>query len=173
MTETLDDLIQTDAAINPGNSGGPLFNLSGEVIGINTAMSQGAQNIGFALPINKAKKDLDQVKKTGKISQPFLGVRYILINKEIQQKNNLPVDYGALIAKGENQADVAVVPGSPADKAGIMENDIILEINGKKITKDSTLSKLLQNHNIGDSIKLKIYHKGEEKIIEAILAERK
>ncbi|KKP98848.1 MAG: Protease Do [Parcubacteria group bacterium GW2011_GWC1_38_17] len=173
MTETLDDLIQTDAAINPGNSGGPLFNLSGEVIGINTAMSQGAQNIGFALPINKAKKDLDQVKKTGKISQPFLGVRYILINKEIQQKNNLPVDYGALIAKGENQADVAVVPCSPADKAGIMENDIILEINGKKITKDSTLSKLLQNHNIGDSIKLKIYHKGEEKIIEAILAERK
>ncbi|OGD38453.1 hypothetical protein A2907_01480 [Candidatus Azambacteria bacterium RIFCSPLOWO2_01_FULL_37_9] len=173
MTETLDDLIQTDAAINPGNSGGPLFNLSGEVIGINTAMSQGAQNIGFALPINKAKKDLDQVKKTGKISQPFLGVRYILINKEIQQKNNLPVDYGALIAKGENQADVAVVPGSPADKAGIMENDIILEINGKQITKDSTLSKLLQNHNIGDSIKLKIYHKGEEKIIEAILAERK
>ena len=77
MTETLDDLIQTDAAINPGNSGGPLFNLSGEVIGINTAMSQGAQNIGFALPINKAKKDLDQVKKTGKISQPFLGVRRI------------------------------------------------------------------------------------------------
>lgn len=173
MKEVLDDLIQTDAAINPGNSGGPLFNLSGEVIGINTAMSQGAQNIGFALPINKAKKDLDQVKKTGKISQPFLGVRYVLIDKDIKEKNNLPVDYGALVTRGETQSDLAVVSGSPADKAGIAENDIILEAEGKKITKDNTLAKFLQNYNVGDVIKLKIYHKGEEKIIEATLAERK
>lgn len=173
MTETLDDLIQTDAAINPGNSGGPLFNLAGEVIGINTAMSQGAQNVGFALPINKAKKDLDQVKKTGKISVPFLGVRYILIDKDIQQKNNLSVDYGVLVARGETQSDTAVIPGSPADKAGIVENDIILEINGQKITKDNTLSKIIQNLKVGDKVKIKILHKGEEKILEAILEERK
>ena len=101
MTETLEDLVQTDAAINPGNSGGPLLNLSGEVIGINTAMTQGAQNIGFALPVNKAKRDLEQVKKTGKISYPFLGVRYALINKELKEKNNLSVDYGALIVRGK------------------------------------------------------------------------
>lgn len=173
MSETLDDLIQTDAAINPGNSGGPLFNLSGEVIGINTAMSQGAQNIGFALPINKAKKDLDQVKKSGKISQPFLGVRYVLVDKEIQQKNNLLVDYGALVARGETQSDLAVVPGSPADKAGIVENDIILEIEGEKITKTNTLSMALQDYNVGEKIRLKINHKGEEKTVEVTLAERK
>lgn len=173
MTETLDDLIQTDAAINPGNSGGPLFNLKGEVIGINTAMAQSAQNIGFALPINKAKKDLQQVQKTGKISYPFLGVRYVLIDKDIQKKNNLSVDYGALVARGETQSDLAVTPGSPADKAGIVENDIILEINGQKITKDNTLSKIIQNFTTGETVKLKISHKGEEKIIDIQLAERK
>lgn len=173
MTETLDDLIQTDAAINPGNSGGPLLNLKGEVIGINTATTQGAQNIGFALPINKAKKDLDQVKKSGKISQPFLGVRYVLIDKDIQAKNNLSVDYGALVARGETQSDLAVVPGSPADKAGIVENDIILEIEGKKITKTDTLVKIIQDYKVGDTIKLKILHKGEEKTVSTALTERK
>lgn len=173
MTETLDDLIQTDAAINPGNSGGPLLNLRGEVIGINTATTQGAQNIGFALPINKAKKDLEQVKKSGKISQPFLGVRYVLIDEDIKKKNNLTVDYGALVARGETQSDLAVVPGSPADKAGIVENDIILEIEGKKITKTDTLAKLIQDYKVGDVIKLKVLHKGDEKILDVTLAERK
>src|SRR3989344_2850443 len=107
----LEDLIQTDAAIKPGNSGGPLINLKGEVIGINTAMTQGAQNIGFALPINKAKKDLDLVKKTGKISYPFLGVRYVLIDKDWKNKNILPVDYGARVVRGEAQTALAVTPG--------------------------------------------------------------
>src|SRR3989338_3000495 len=171
--ETLEDLIQTDAAINPGNSGGPLINLKGEVIGINTAMTQGAQNIGFALPINKAKKDLDQVKKTGKISYPFLGVRYVLIDRDSQKKNNLPVDYGALVVRGETQTDLAVTPGSPADIAGIIENDIILEANGKKVTKDNSLAKIIQASSVGDELTLKILHKGEEKVIKAKLAERK
>ena len=171
--EILEDLIQTDAAINPGNSGGPLINLKGEVIGINTAMTQGAQNIGFALPINKAKKDLDQVKKTGKISYPFLGVRYVLIDKDLQKKNNLPVDYGALVVRGETQTDLAVTPGSPADIAGIVENDIILEANGKKVTKDNSLAKIIQASSVGDELTLKILHKGEEKVIKAKLAERK
>jgi len=171
--ETLEDLIQTDAAINPGNSGGPLINLKGEVIGINTAMTQGAQNIGFALPINKAKKDLEQVKKTGKISYPFLGVRYVLIDKDLQKKNNLSVDYGALVVRGETQTDLAVTPGSPADITGIVENDIILEANGKKITKDNSLAKIIQASSVGDKLTLKILHKGEEKTITATLVERK
>ncbi len=171
--ETLEDLIQTDAAINPGNSGGPLINLKGEVVGIDTAMSQGAQNIGFALPINKAKKDLNQVKKSGKISYPFLGVRYVLIDKDLQKKNNLPVDYGALVVRGETQTDLAVTPGSPADVAGIAENDIILEANGKKIDKDNTLAKIIQNSAVGETLKLKISHKGQEKTLDVKLAERK
>lgn len=173
MTETLEDLIQTDAAINPGNSGGPLLNLSGEVIGINTAMSQAAQNIGFALPINKATRDIEQVKKTGKITYPFLGIRYVLVDADMQKKNNLSVDYGALVARGETSNDLAVVPGSPADIAGIVENDIILEIDGKKITKDNPLSQVIQSHKVGDVITLKVLHKGKEETRGVTLVERK
>jgi serine protease Do len=172
-SERLEEVIQTDAAINPGNSGGPLLNLSGEVIGVNTAIVQGAQNIGFAIPINQAKKDIEQVKATGKISYPFLGIRYILITPELKEKNNLPVDYGALVIRGEELTDLAVVPGSPADKAGIRENDIILEINGRKINQDNDLARILQSYNVGDTVTLKIYSGGQEKLVKVTLGERK
>jgi len=173
MLEQLEEVIQTDAAINQGNSGGPLLNLYGEVIGINTAMAVGAENIGFALPINKVKKDLNDIQIKGKISYPFLGVRYVLIDKTIQDKNNLPVDYGALVVRGDDPSEPAVMPGSAADKAGIVENDIILEIDGTKITQKNTLSKLILKYNVGDKIILKILHRGEEKIVEAELGEWK
>lgn len=172
-SEALDDLIQTDAAINPGNSGGPLLNLNGEVIGINTAIAQQAQNVGFALLINKVKKDLDQIKKIGRISQPFLGVRYIIIDKDVQSKKNLSVDYGAIVSKGDAQTDIAVIPGSPADKAGIVENDIILEVGGKKINKNYTLIQFIYDSKVGDIVKFKILHKGEQKTVDVKLAERK
>lgn len=171
--ETLEDLIQTDAAINPGNSGGPLFNLAGKVIGINTAMSQGAQSIGFALPINKAKRDLDQVKKAGKITYAFLGVQHILIDADLAKKKNLQVDYGALVVRGATPTDFAVTPGSPADKAGIVENDIILEIDGQKITRTNGLAKVVQSHAPGDTITINILHQGTEKTVKATLVERK
>ena len=171
MTEQLEEVIQTDAAINQGNSGGPLLNLYGEVIGVNTAMAMGAENIGFAIPVNKVKKDISDIKTKGKISYPFLGVRYILINKTLQEKNNLPVDYGVLVIRGNEPADLAVMPGSAADKAGIVENDIILEIDGVKINQKNTLAKLVLKHSVGDKIILKIFHRGEEKIIEATLGE--
>ncbi|MBX4201062.1 trypsin-like peptidase domain-containing protein, partial [Candidatus Parcubacteria bacterium] len=93
FSETLEGIIQTDAAINPGNSGGPLVNLRGEVIGINTAMADNAQSIGFAIPINIAKKDIDQIIKTNKIVYPFLGVRYVAVDEQVKEKYNLPVDY--------------------------------------------------------------------------------
>ena len=173
QSETLEGVIQTDAAINQGNSGGPLLNLRGEVIGINVAIIQGAQNIGFSLPINLAKKDLEQVEKSGKISYPYLGVRYIPVNPDLAKKNNLSVDYGALVARGETQEDLAVVPGSPADKAGIAENDIILEVNGIKINEKNSLSDLIQKYNAGDTVDLKVLHKGEEKYMKAVLEERK
>ena len=171
-SERLQELIQTDAAINPGNSGGPLLNLRGEVIGVNVAMAQGAENIGFAIPINRAKRDIQQVQENGKISYPFLGVRYMIITEEIKEANSLSVDYGALVARGENRGELAVLPGSPADKAGIVENDIILEIDGKKITADYTLADAIARHQVGDTITLKILHRGEEKTVQATLTER-
>ncbi len=171
--EQLEGVIQTDAAINPGNSGGPLLNLKGEVIGINVAVAQNAQGIGFALPVNQAKKDIDQVKESGKIVYSFLGVRYILVTPELKQKNNLSVDYGALIARGQNADELAITPGGPADKAGLQENDIILEIDGQKIDKDHSLSKIVQDHKVGDTVTLKVLSKGQEKTVKAVLEERK
>lgn len=171
-SERLKDIIQTDAAINPGNSGGPLLDISGKVIGINVAVVQGAQNIGFAIPINQVKKTIDQVITKGKISVPFLGVRYVAINKEMQKKNNLPFDYGVLIIRGESISDLAVIPGSPADKAGIAENDIILEINGTKIDEKNDLAELIAKYNIGDTIEITVWKKGEIKKIKATLAEK-
>ena len=172
-SETIDNLIQTDAAINLGNSGGPLVNLAGQVIGINTAMASGAQNIGFAIPINQAKTAIDSIKKTGRIIRPYLGVRYVQITNDLAQRNNFPVNYGALVMKGNGLAQVAVVPGSPADKAGIKENDIILEINGEKIDQNNTLLKLIQQYKVGDKIEIKISSKGEERTVKIKLEEGK
>lgn len=171
LLETIEDVIQTDAAINRGNSGGPLLNLKGEVIGVNTAMVLEAQNIGFAIPINKAKKDIEQVKNLGKMVYPFLGVRYVLINEKIQKENNLPVSYGALVIKGEG-GEPAIFPGSAAEKAGLKEGDIILEFNGEKITTENTLAKIIMKYNPGDKVVLKILREGKEKILEVVLGER-
>jgi S1-C subfamily serine protease len=173
QAETLSEVIQTDAAINPGNSGGPLLNINGQVIGVNVAMAQGAENIGFALPINLVKKDIESVKTKGKIIQPFIGVRYIPVTADIQKQNNLPYSYGALVLRGQQMTDFAVVPGSPADKAGIVENDIILEINGQKIDENHQLADQIAKFNVGDTITLKIWHKGEEKNVKVTLEERK
>lgn len=159
---TLRGLIQTDAAINPGNSGGPLVNMDGEVIGINTAMVMGAQNIGFAIPINYAKPILEEVKKHGRIKRPFLGVRYVILNESIAEIHKLPVNYGALIIR-ESFGEPAVIKNSPADKAGIKEYDIILEINNEKITEENPLADILGKHKIGDEIEFKIMR--ENKII--------
>jgi S1-C subfamily serine protease len=171
LVEVLEDVIQTDAAINPGNSGGPLLNLKGEVIGINTAMSVEGENIGFAIPINKAKRDIEQVRNTGKIVYPFLGVRYLIIDEELQKKYNLPVNYGALIQKGD-QGEPAIFPGSPAEKVGLKEGDIILEFNGEKITPKNTLAKIIMKYSPGDRVILKVLREKKEKIFEVILSER-
>lgn len=173
QAERLTNIIQTDAAINPGNSGGPLIDINGNAIGVNVAMAQGAQNIGFALPINQVKKTIEQVKQTGKISTPFLGVRYVPIDKTIQKDNNLPFAYGVIVQRGETNTQFAVVPGSPADKAGIVENDIILEVNGEQINDKNQLSELIAKYDVGQSITLKIWHRGENKDVTVVLQERK
>ncbi|MBU4481490.1 trypsin-like peptidase domain-containing protein [Patescibacteria group bacterium] len=183
MIETLEDVIQTDAALNRGNSGGPLLNLKGEVIGVNFAIGEQAQSIGFSIPINQAKKGIEQVKTLGKIVYPFLGVRYVLINKKIQKENNLSVDYGAFIGKGGG-GEPAVFPGSAAEKIGLKEGDTILEFAGEKITSENTLAKIIMKYNPGDKVVLKILparlasqgeaggRNGKEINVEVVLDER-
>ncbi len=167
--EILDHVIQTDAAINPGNSGGPLLNLSGKVIGVNVAIAQGSQNIGFALPINSVKGAIESVKTTGEIVRPYLGLRYMVINTEMKDKNNLTVDYGVLVKAGANKNELAVIPGSPADKAGIVENDIILEVDGGKLDDKTSLASIIRGKSAGQVVNLKILHKGEGKNISVTL----
>jgi serine protease Do len=171
-TETLEDIIQTDAAINKGNSGGPLLNLRGEVIGINTAVAATGQSIGFAISIDKAKKDIEQVKSSGKISYPFVGVRYVLVTEGIVEDKNLTVDYGALVIKGSD-GEAAISSGSPAEKADIRENDIILEMGGEKITKDNSLSKIIAKYNPKQAVDLKILRDGAEIMKTIVLGEWK
>ncbi|MFA6198610.1 MAG: trypsin-like peptidase domain-containing protein [Patescibacteria group bacterium] len=171
-SETLEQVIQTDAAINQGNSGGPLLTLDGKVVGINTAVSQEGQLLGFAIPISQVKPAIQSVRTDGKITRPYLGVRYQIITPESAEANNLSVDYGALIIRGSNNS-VAVLPGSPADKAGLVENDIILEMNGQRITEDNSLSQMMKSRSVGDSVTLKYLHDGAEKTATTILEEYK
>ena len=165
-------LIQTDAAINPGNSGGPLVNIFGEAIGINAAVVYGAQNINFAIPIDAAKRDLNDLKKFGRIRRPLLGLRYLTINKDLKEKMALPVDYGALISK-EHAFREAIVPESPAHKAGLREKDIILEWNGEKITFEKTIQDYLEKSAPGDEVALSLLRGGKHESCKVILAERK
>lgn len=153
-TEKLDNVIQTDAAINPGNSGGPLLDTSGNVIGINAAVASDGQNVGFALPINLVKESLDNFNKTGKFSRPYLGVQYQMVTRRMALLNDIAE--GAYVQK--------VVEGSPAEKAGIVEGDIITKIDGKKIdtTKDTGLSSLISGKKVGDTVEVE-YVRGEEK----------
>lgn len=169
--ETLRGVIQSDTAINKGNSGGPLLNSKGEVIGINTAIDVSGQNIAFAVPINRAKKDVKQIESTGEIVYPFLGVRYVGIDELVQKQKKLSVDYGALVIKGKN-GEAAVMPGSAADKAGIKEGDIILELNGQKISTKNDLSEEIIKYSPGDSVSLKIL-RGTKKISLNIILDKR
>lgn len=171
FSETLENIIQTDAAINAGNSGGPLLNLKGEVIGINTAMAQGAEAVGFAIPINMAKKDIEQVSKNNKIVYPFLGVRYVLVDDQVKQQYKLSVDYGALVLKG-TKGELAITKDSPAEKAGLKEKDIILKINDENISTKNSLASTIQKYNVGDKIKLHILRDNKEQDVEVVLGER-
>jgi S1-C subfamily serine protease len=154
--EALVDIIQTDAAINLGNSGGPLINLTGEVVGINTAIETSGENVGFAIPINLAKSALSSYKKTGQIVRPKLGLRYIMITPAIAKFEGLKYTYGALITKGDEGREPAIVPDSPADKAGLKEDDIILEINAMKVAPPNSLSSIIKNYSPGQLIGLRV-----------------
>lgn len=152
--ENLTDLLQTDAAINPGNSGGPLLNLQGQVIGINTAIIQGAQGIGFAIPINATKGILKGVLAGGPLERAYVGLNYTPVTADSAKYYKLAVKQGAYIVSGSSKA--AVIPGSPASKAGIQEKDIITKVNGVDIGTQGDLSSLVAEYAPGDTIELTI-----------------
>ena len=168
--ETISGVIQTDAAINPGNSGGPLLNLEGQVIGINTAIASNAQDIGFAIPINTAKHDINSVETTGHLQTPYLGVRYLTITPDIAQQQNLPVDHGALVRGSD--AGPAIQPNSPAAKAGIQAEDIILQVGSQPLDATTTLSDIISQHNVGDTVTLLVSRAGKQITLQVTLAQR-
>jgi len=160
--ERLDDVIQTDAAINPGNSGGPLVNSAGQVIGINVAVAQGAQNIGFSIPINVVKEALSQFKQTGKFpAKPYLGVQYQMISQQAAVLNNVP--QGAYV--------VSVIAGSPAESAGMKVNDIIKKFDGQELTEEDTLADAIKKKSPGEAIELEIWRDGETLKLTVTLSE--
>ncbi|HBP50866.1 MAG: Protease Do [Candidatus Shapirobacteria bacterium GW2011_GWE1_38_10] len=161
--EKLDNIIQTDAAINPGNSGGPLFDSQGRVIGVNVAVSQSGQSIGFALPINIVKESIDVFGSTGEFERPYLGIIYATITRESALLNKVPA--GAYVQN--------VIVGSPADKAGIKTGDIVVEIDGNKITeKEIVLATYVNKKKIGDSVVLKIWRDKKELEFTVVLEKK-
>ena len=161
--ERLDNVIQTDAAINPGNSGGPLLNSAGQVVGINTAVSQEGQNLGFAIPINVIKDALDQFNKAGgKFSRPYLGVSYRMVTRDLALLNEVPE--GAYVQ--------SVISGSPAEQAGIENGDIITKIDGKRVTDaDGGLAKAIADKKVGDSVSVEIWRDGDTKTLNTAIGE--
>lgn len=164
--ETLDDLFQTDAAINQGNSGGPLVNMSGEVIGVNTAIAEGAQTVGFAIPINNVKGLVAGVEKNGKIERPYLGVRYILLTDDIAKELDLAVTRGAYIPRSSG----GIVADGPADKAGLKAGDVITKIDGKAIDEKASLVSILGKRQPGDTVELSVVRDGKTITLRAELA---
>lgn len=172
-SEALEGLLQTDAAINEGNSGGPLINLHGQVIGINTATTSKSQaeGIGFAVPINSLKSAVDSFKKNGKIIRPYLGVRYAMIDEKVAALKGLTAGKGALVVGDSAQGQPAVVSGSPAEKAGLKEGDVILKVNGETVGEGKSLSRALNSFQPNEEVTLKILRDGKEQEVKVKLGE--
>ena len=152
--EELEGLIQTDAAINPGNSGGPLVNLNGEAVGINVASVLGAQNLGFAIPIDIVRRDMEELRSFGRIRRVYLGIRYMPVSEELARTFHLPVQEGALIAS--DAAVPTVIERSAAHRAGLRPRDVILEVNGEAITTQRSLAAVLSQKSVGEQLALTV-----------------
>jgi len=159
-SEQLNNLIQTDAAINPGNSGGPLLNSAGAVIGINTAVSEDAQGIGFAIPIDVARPIMDLAVAGKPIARPWIGVRYVVVDPQLAADRDLAVDHGVLIAAAAN-GDPAIVPGSPAEGAGLEAGDIVVAVDGDAVDAEHDLSTRILPHVPGDTVRLSVVRGGD------------
>ena len=161
---TYDDFLQTDAAINPGNSGGPLFNLRGEVIGMNTAIVSGGAGIGFAVPSNLAKAIIPQLEKNGSVTRGYIGVKLQTLTPELAKALNVPSDSGALIND--------VTKNSPGDKAGLKADDVVVSLVGKKVESSSALSRTVALRNPGSTVTLGVYRAGKQQDVKVTLTSR-
>lgn len=166
-SEQLTNLFQTDAAINSGNSGGPLLNLNGEVIGINTAIAADAQNIGFAIPINEAKGIIDSVRTSGKVSRPYIGVKYITLSNDIAKQLNISITKGAYISTDAG----SVVAGGPAEKAGLKAGDVITKVNNVELSDSVSLTSAVGRFKVGDTVNLTVVRDGKTITVKVTLAE--
>jgi S1-C subfamily serine protease len=164
--ESLTDLIQTDAAINSGNSGGPLLNLSGQVIGINTAVAEGASNIGFAIPVGATKGMLKELVATGELKRAYLGVQYVSITPEVRQEYDLDVNRGDYVTADRG---ASVQRGGPADKAGIRDGDIITAVNGAKVGSAGNVSSLVSEYRPGEKVEITLLRDGQTRTVTATL----
>ena len=166
--ETLTDMIQTDAAINSGNSGGPLVNAQGQVVGVNTAVASEAQGIGFAIPISSVKGILKSIAEGKTPNRAYLGANYISVNPQVQKAYNLNVSKGALI---KNRNGKSIISGSPAQKAGLKDGDIITKIDDIEISKNISLGSLIGEKSAGDKVKITYLRDGKESTSVATLEE--
>jgi S1-C subfamily serine protease len=153
--------IQTDAAINPGNSGGPLLNARGEVIGVNTAIIQGAQGLGFAIPIDIAKQISQQLITKGKVEHPYLGIQMVALTPEIKQKINTNPNNTMQVQADDGILIVRVVPNSPADEAGLQAGDVIQEIDNQSVTEAETVQQLVEANGVDNPLLLEVQRNGE------------
>lgn len=170
MREFLDEVIQTDAAINIGNSGGPLLNTRGEVVGVNVATAIGSDNIGFALPGNVVSRIVASVTEHGRIIWPMIGIRYVPVTASLAETEGLPHEQGILVASNDPGVP-AVVPGSPAARAGIQSGDIIVSFDGVTLTERETLARLIRRREVGEMVELRVLRDGEELSVTLELAE--
>ena len=168
--ENLDDLFQTDAAINEGNSGGPLVNLAGEVVGVNTAIASGAQTVGFAIPINNVMGLIKSVETTGKLERPYLGVRYVVLTDDIAKEYNLKVTRGAYVPQETSRSGNTVVPGGPADKAGVRPGDVITKIDNTAIDEKTSIMSILGKYKVSDTVSITVQRGNEVKTFRVELA---
>jgi Do/DeqQ family serine protease len=155
------EFIQTDAAINPGNSGGPLLNARGEVIGMNTAIIQRAQGLGFAIPINTAQRISTQLIATGKVQHPYLGIQMVGLTPELKQNINSDPNSGLSVNEDKGVLVVKVVPNSPAAKAGIRAGDVIQKLNGQAITDAASVQRVVENSQVGGDLRLELRRNGQ------------